>query len=75
MRVIFRDFARRKLPTTHDRDFKNSARYHMVVPVCILATILERFEMDPSSHRRLLMLYELPTLLTPGSMLFLAFRG
>lgn len=49
MRIIFRDFGRRKLQTTHDRDFKSSTRYHMVVPVCILSTILEGIEMDPSS--------------------------
>lgn len=46
MRVIFTDFGRRKLQTTHDRDFKGGACYHMVVPVCILSTILESIEMD-----------------------------
>lgn len=44
----------------------------MVVPVCMLATILESIEMDPSSPRLLAMFYECPTLLIPGSLLFLA---
>ena len=74
MRVILRDFRRRKLPTTHDGDFVTSARYHMVIPMCILATILESIEMDPSSPCRLLVLYELPTLQIPGSLLFLGFQ-
>lgn len=51
IRVIFRDFGRRKLQTAHDGDLKSSARYHMVVPVCILSTISEGIEIDPSSSQ------------------------
>lgn len=73
MRIIFRDLGRRKLQATHGMDYKSTERYHMVVPACIPATILESIEIDPippTPTQLFHVLYELPTSLIFGSLFF-----